>query len=299
MNCYLPEGMQLRPAAYTTEDLWRAIHQRTILQAMAVLCDEAHNLHVDLGCCHGVIPREEAALGITSGETRDIAILSRVGKPVCFHVSRFQPDGSALLSRREAQLEALDALFSRQRPGDIVPAVVTSLAPVGAFCDVGCGVSALLPLGDICVSHLQGPGDVLSENQSIFAAIRTLDPLTRRVTLTLKELLGTWQENAGRFARGQTVTGVVRSVKPYGAFIALAPNLAGLSEPTGDLRPGDAVSVYIKSIIPEKLKIKLCVIRKLGPAVPGAQPLQYTKNCGSLTSWRYGTQELAKVMTVF
>ena len=299
MNCYLPESMQARPAAYTTEDLWRATHQRTILQATAVLCDEAHDLHVELGCCRGVIPREEAALGITSGETRDIAILSRVGKPVCFHVTRFQPDGSVLLSRRSAQNEALDALLSQRRPGDIMPAVVTSLAPFGAFCDVGCGVPALLPLGDICVSHPQSPGDVLAENQAIFAAIRALDPAARRVSLSLKELLGTWQENADRFVRGQTVTGIVRSVKSYGAFIALTPNLAGLAEPTDGLQPGDAVSVYIKSIIPEKLKIKLCVIRNLGPAARGSQALQYTKICGSVTSWRYGTESNAKVMTIF
>ena len=299
MNCYLPETMQTRSAAYTTEDLWRAIHQRTILHAAAVLCDEAHDLHVDLGCCSGVIPREEAALGITSGETRDIAILSRVGKPVCFHVTRFLPDGRALLSRRSAQNEALDALLSQRRPGDIVPAVVTGLAPFGAFCDVGCGIPALLPLGDICVSRLQSPGDLLQENQSIFAVIRTLDPAARRVSLTLKELLGTWQENAARFARGQTVTGIMRSVKSYGVFVALAPNLSGLAEPTDGLQPGDAVSVYIKSILPEKLKIKLCVIRNLGPTVHGLQQLPYTKLCGSLTSWRYGTEDNAKVMTIF
>lgn len=299
MNCYLPEGMQPRQAAYTTDDLWHAIHQRTILQAPAILCDEAHRLHVELGCCRGVIEREEAALGISSGEARDIAILSRVGKPVCFHVLRFQPDGSVLLSRRSAQNEALDALLTQRRPGDIIPATVTSLAPFGAFCDVGCGVPALLPLGDICVSHLQHAGEVLHENQAIFAAIRTLDPARRRVNLTLKELLGTWQENADRFARGQTVTGIVRSIKSYGAFIALTPNLAGLAEPTDGLHPGDAVSVYIKSVQPEKLKIKLCVIQNLGPAAPGTQALHFTKTCGSITTFRYGTPEHARIMTVF
>ncbi len=52
----------------------------------------------------------------------------------------------------------------------------------------------------------------------------------------MRELLGTWQENAARFRAGQTVTGVVRTVTDYGAFIALTPNLCGLAEPDGRLR---------------------------------------------------------------
>lgn len=55
----------------------------------------------------GLIPREEGAVGIAEGSTRDIALSSRVSKPVCFVVKGFEPtaDGGrrALLSRREAQ----------------------------------------------------------------------------------------------------------------------------------------------------------------------------------------------------
>ena len=40
-----------------------------------------------------------------------------------------------------------------------------------------------------------------------------------RLVLSLRELLGTWQENAGRFAVGETVVGIVRSIEDYGVFI--------------------------------------------------------------------------------
>lgn len=298
MNCYLPEALHPQKS-YTTDDLWQAIRDRTILSAAATLCDEDHRLHVDLGCCEGVIARDQAALGIGGGGTRDIAILSRVGKRVSFHVKGFLPDGTAALSRREAQQEALEALFLQQRAGDVICAVVTSLAPFGAFCDVGCGVTALLPLRDLCLTQIASPSEMVSEGQQIFAAIRSLDPATRRITLTMKELLGTWEENAARFAAGQTVTGVVRSVKPYGLFISLTPNLSGLAEPVEGCSVGDAVSVYIKSIQPEKLKIKLCVIGKLHEAAPAVRALHYTQTCGSISRFRYGTQEHAKVMTIF
>ena len=78
--------------------------------------------------------------------------------------------------------------------------------------------------------------------------------------LTIRELLGTWEENAAGFTVGETVVGIVRSVEEYGTFIEIAPNLAGLAESCTDLVPGQAVSVYIKNILPEKMKIKLVIV---------------------------------------
>ena len=71
---------------------------------------------------------------------------------------------------------------------------------------------------------------------------------------------GTWQENAAQFSQGQTVSGVVRSIENYGVFVELAPNLAGLAEYRDGIEVGDVCAVYIKSIIPERMKIKLILI---------------------------------------
>ena len=241
MNQFLPEGLYPQPEGYTREDLLLAMQQRKILQAAAIKCDERHNLHVALGCCKGIIPRAEAARGILGGETRDIAILSRVGRPICFTVMGFAPDGTALLSRRSAQEAALEQIFRENRPGDILPAVVTGLAPFGAFCDIGCGASGLLGLRNLCVSRLTHPGDLLRVGQRLPVLIQSLDPARRRVALTLQELLGTWEENAARFRPGQSVPGVVCGKTDYGVFIALTPNLCGLAERDDTLEPGQPV----------------------------------------------------------
>ena len=105
----------------------------------------------------------------------------------------------------------------------------------------------------------------MTVGQSILAAVRTVEPENRRISLTHRELLGTWAQNAALFSVGETVRGVVRSIEPYGVFIELTPNLSGLSEPRADLRPGMAVSVYIKSILPQRMKVKLTVIDVLAP----------------------------------
>ena len=250
MHQFLPEGLHPQPEGYTKEELLLAMQQRKILQAPAIKCDERHDLHIALGCCAGVMPRAEAARGILGGETRDIAILSRVGRSVCFTVMGFAPDGTALLSRRSAQEAALEQIFREKRPGDILPAVVTGLAPFGAFCDIGCGAVGLLGLRNLCVSRLTHPRELLRVGQQLPVLIQSLDPVRRRVGLTLRELLGTWQENAARFRAGQTVTGIACGKTDYGVFIALTPNLCGLAERDDALEPGQPVCVYIKAIHP-------------------------------------------------
>ena len=297
MHQFLPEGLHPQPEGYTREELLLAMQQRKILQATAIKCDERHNLHVTLGCCKGFIPRAEAARGILGGQTRDIAILSRVGKPVCFTVMDFAPDGTALLSRRSAQEAALEQIFREKRPGDILPAVVTGLAPFGAFCDIGCGAVGLLGLRNICVSRLTHPRELLRVGQRLPVLLQSFDRAQRRVGLTLRELLGTWAENASRFRAGQTVPGIVRAKTEYGVFIALTPNLCGLAERDDTLEPGQPVCVYIRAIHPETLKLKLTVLHRLNALPP--QPLCFTKTDGQLDVWRYGSRENAKIVTVF
>lgn len=73
----------------------------------------------------------------------------------------------------------------------------------------------------------------------MLCAIKNRDP-QGRIVLTLRELLGTWSENAACFAPGETVVGIVRSVEDYGVFIEIAPNLGRgcRSRPQSASRPG-------------------------------------------------------------
>ena len=81
--------------------------------------------------------------------------------------------------------------------------------------------------------------------------------------------------------------GVARSVEPYGVFVELTPNLAGLAERCERVREGDGVSVYIKSILPEKMKVKLALVDAFFPEEPIRTPLQYTKTSGHISHFLY------------
>ena len=298
MQKYLPEAVQAGSGGLTAELLRAACEENLVLQAPAAVCTEDGDLLVDLGFATGRIPKEETAIGIRDGTVKPIAVLSRVGKPVSFRVTGME-NGQYTLSRRMAQEDARRYLFRTKTPGDIIRAVITSLAPFGAFCDVGCGLTALMGIETISVSRISHSRDRFREDQPVYAVIKDLDRELGRISLSHRELLGTWEENAARFRAGQTVVGIVRSVQSYGAFVELAPNLSGLAEPNDDLRQGDLVSVYIKAIVPERLKIKLVALRRLEPGSLPAKPLPYFITEGHLDIWRYGTEDDPKAVTVF
>ena len=301
-NAFLPEGRLLNTPdnhSYcgTIAGLMLAMDSHMILEGTALSCDASRNLSVKLGDFTGIIPRAEAALGIADGSTREIAILSRVGKPVSFLVTELAPlpygGVHITLSRRKAQELALDHALETLTPGDIIPATVTHLEPFGAFVDIGCGVPSMIGIENSSVSRLPHPDQRFFLGQEIFAAVLGIDRDKNRVLLTHKELLGTWLENVNLFSPGMTVPGYVRGVKEYGLFIELAPNLSGLAEVRPGYKEGDRVSVYIKAILPQQMKLKLLLIDHL-PAENGPPAFTYFIKSGKVNRWHYAPPESQK-----
>lgn len=293
MTEYLPEGSRLhtadnQAALRSVSALAEAMRKKKILEARAVVCDSSHNLIVELPCMQGIIPREEGAKGINDGSTRDIALIARAGKPVCFRVMRIEHDESgkprAILSRRCVQEECWDNYLSRLSAGDIIPVRITHMERFGCFVDAGCGIPSLIPIDAISVSRINHPSDRFRTGQNIRAVVSGFD--SGKLCLSHKELLGTWEENASRFSVGETVAGMIRSVEPYGVFIELAPNLAGLAEPQDQVRAGQCASVYIKALIPEKMKVKLVIVDVFEPDTPPA-PVEYFVDSDHISRWKY------------
>lgn len=300
MKDYNPEGTVINSEEnkkYMQSALYLSAAQATqaILEAVVIMCDSEHNLIVDLGIMRGIIPREEGAIGIAEGSTRDIALISRVGKPVSFVITDIKEgaDGKkyALLSRKIAQRKCLNYILTQKRAGDIINAKITHLESFGAFCDIGCGNIALLPIDAISVSRISHPKDRFNVGDDIKAIIKNIDE-NNKITLSHKELLGTWKQNSAEFSQGQTISGVVRSVEEYGIFVELTPNLAGLAEPKEGVFEGQTASVYIKSIIPEKMKIKLIVIDSFD--APQEKSVKYFYDGEHITDFIYSPEECGK-----
>ena len=311
---YVPEGVILttsrnRDYTSTLQGLERAMETGAIIEGTAVLCDGDFNLHVDfpaLGGVKGIIPREEAVWSHDGEPAKDIAILTRVGKAVACKVTGIEEGEGEItkvyLSRRLAQAECIANYLEGLIPGDIIRAKVTHLESFGAFVDVGCGVPSLLSVDCVSVSRISHPRERLYNGQMIWCVVKSIDRETGRIFVSTRELLGTWEEHAALFSEGQTVRGIIRSIESYGIFVELTPNLAGLAEYRGDVRSGQTAAVYIKSIIPDKMKVKLIIIDTddQSESIPTLNYFITAKETSHIDSWRYSPHSSMRIIeTVF
>ena len=310
MNQYKPEGMLISTfenseLISSEKGLERALEKQIIIEAPATLCDQDFNLHVSLGGnIQGIIPRCEVQYP-SCEEVKDIAILTRVGKPVCFKIIGFAKNSygekTAILSRRAAQKECYENYIATLMPGDIIPSKITHMESFGAFVDIGCGIISLLSIDSISVSRISHPSARLNVGDKIFTVVKSIDE-RGRIYVSERELLGSWEENANLFTEGETVRGIVRSVESYGIFVELKPNLAGLAEYKDGVYVGQTAAVYIKSIIPEKMKIKLIIIDSHDAPI-FSEPLKYfidTEKVSHIDSWTYSPSSCKRVIeTVF
>jgi small subunit ribosomal protein S1 len=300
---YKPEGFYVgadgRESFYSQSTLEKALASGKILEAQATLCDSEFSLYVDLGSMKGKIPRSEAVYQPSGEEVKDIAVITRVGKTVAFKVLGFSVENGetvAILSRREAQKSCLENYLMTLCPGDVVDAKVTHLEPFGAFVDIGCGMISLLSIDCISVSRIAHPRDRFYTGMQIKVIIKNIDEETARIYVSHKELLGTWEEYVSKFEIGQTIAGVIRSVEPYGVFVELTPNLAGLAEYREGVFSGQRAAVYIKNIIPEKMKVKLVLVDAYSSSAPSDYRFEYFETKSHIDKFVYSPSVCDRVM---
>lgn len=304
MQKFMPEGSLINTQSNqkylsSIDHLEDAMKGSIILEEYAQLCTYSHELIISLPCIKAIMPREECAIGIKEGKTKDVAIISRVGKPVCFIVKGFEErDGEevAIVSRKSAQEKCMSEYINNLVPGQVIDAKVTHTEQFGCFVDIGCGIPSMIPIDSISVSRISHPNDRFDIGDNIKVVIKNQDD--DKVYVSHKELLGTWLENSALFKAGETVNGVVRSVESYGIFVELTPNLAGLAEPKPGVYVGQTASVYIKSINEDKMKIKLIIVDSYD-TVPTKEN-RYFIESGILDRWLYSPDGCKKqIETIF
>lgn len=306
LNKYLPEGSLIctsenKEYASSLQGLERARQEGKILEGVVNLCDsQTLAMRIDLYGIQGIIERDEALYG---SSIKDIAIITRVGKPVAFKVMQITKGKNgkplAILSRKEAQRECINNYLMDLLPGDIIPAKITHFEPFGAFLDVGCGVSSLMSIDSVSVSRISNPVERFDLRQELKVVVKSIDYDEKRLYVSTKELFGTWEENASKYKVGQTVSGIIRSIEDYGIFVELAPNLAGLAELRDGAMVGQGCAVYIKSIIPEKMKVKLVIIDTYDSEIVKNTSDYYfidTSKVSHMDYWKYSPNGAFKVI---
>lgn len=301
MQIYKPEGFERLAKQIEKKDVERAATTGEILSGYVVKCDQNLTLMVKIADdIEGEILFEDLEYSPYGDVSKPIAAISKVGKVVNFKVLSYTTEDGVMkakLSRKASMQEAFENFVDKLEPGEIVDAKITHIEKYGAFCDIACGLTYLLPIENFCVTRIDNAQDVLKGVNTIKAVVYGKNK-AGKIVLTHKELLGTWDEEAAKFEAGNVVIGTVRSVETYGVFIELTPNLSGLAEATDKVKVGDKVNILIKSIIPEKMKIKLNILDLDNGEFENDPRIKfkYTQTTGKIDRWKYSSDKADKLI---
>ena len=249
------------PEGWKSEDTEET---KDILQGIVKNCDKDYNLHVELkNGMHGIIPRQEIeAINVDEkGYPKENLCIGKVHKYVQFKLK--EKDGDKLIfSRKDVQQEVLNSVKTDLKVGDNIKGIVKNITPYGAFIDIGGGVVGLAYIEDLSVARIKTPYERLKIGQNVNIVVKSINRENGKISLSYKDTLGTWEENAQKFSVGMNVKGIIRETEKNknGIFIELTPNLVGMAEYKEGLKYGEKVDLYIKKIDYDKKKVKVVLL---------------------------------------
>ncbi len=161
--------------------------------------------------------------------------------------------GRAVLSRRRLlfkRQEAKRAEFLKTlEPGSTVTGKVKNILDFGVFVDLG-EVDGFVPREEVSWDRGKAPAEALEAGQEVELKILNVSPESGKITLSRRRLReNPWDTIDERYPPGQTVTGTVVAIEPYGAFIHIEEGITGMvhasdmSWASGNKKPEDFVKV--------------------------------------------------------
>ncbi|ACT01041.1 30S ribosomal protein S1 [Paenibacillus sp. JDR-2] len=174
--------------------------------------------------------------------------------------------------------DVLDAEFEQNKQhviaglqvGAQLEGTVQRLTPFGAFVDIG-GIDGLVHVSELSWQHVAHPKDVVSEGQQVTVKVLKVDPAAGKISLSIKAAQpGPWESAAGQFNVGDIVTGTVRRLVTFGAFVEIAPGVEGLvhisqiahrhiATPFEVLKEGQEVQAKVLDFNPAEKRVSLSI----------------------------------------
>ncbi|ALP38651.1 30S ribosomal protein S1 [Paenibacillus sp. IHB B 3084] len=171
----------------------------------------------------------------------------------------------------EAEFEANKLkVMAELKEGQEIVGTVQRLTQFGAFVDVG-GVDGLVHVSEIAWTHVDKPSDAVSEGEQVKVKVLKVDPEKGKISLSMKAAQpGPWESAAGQFNNGDVVTGVVKRLVNFGAFVEIAPGVEGLvhisqishkhiGTPQEVLEEGQEVKVKVLEMSPTEKRVSLSI----------------------------------------
>lgn len=174
----------------------------------------------------------------------------------------------------EAEKKKAEVLASLE-VGEERVGTVQRLTDFGAFVDIG-GVDGLVHVSEISWQHVAHPSDALKEGEQVKVKVLKVDQEQGKISLSIKETQeGPWEQAAKKFKAGDVVTGTVKRLASFGAFVELLPGVEGLvhisqishdriETPDEVLKEGQEVEVKVLDVKADQHRVSLS-IKELQP----------------------------------
>lgn len=128
----------------------------------------------------------------------------------------------------EEQNKEKAELLQSLEAGQVIKGTVQRITDFGAFIDIG-GVDGLVHISELAHTHVDKVSDVLTEGDEIDVEILSVDPDNERISLSYKNTLpGPWSGVEDRIKVDDQVTGTVKRIVSFGAFIEIEEGVEGL-----------------------------------------------------------------------
>lgn len=202
-------------------------------------------------------------------------LTSFVGQTVPVVITEIDPEQRRVIISRKQALEKEQQSFRGEKlqafeVGQITEGIVARLTGFGAFVDLG-GIDGLLHISEMSFARVNRPEDVVQPGDSVRVKILRIEPESGKISLSMKlEDANPWRSATNQFQVGQVITGVVKRIASFGAFVEVAPGIEGLvhisqlansriESPVEVVTPGDEVQVKILELKPEEERMSLSI----------------------------------------
>lgn len=199
-------------------------------------------------------------------------------------VTEANPDRRNLVVSRRAALERereekREELLASLEPGQIHEGIVRKIMDFGAFVDIG-GIDGLVHISQLGWGRVKHPSEVLTEGQTIKVKVLKIDPETKKIGFSYRDLLESpWENVGGKYPVNMPTKGIVSKIMDFGAFVELEPGIEGLvhiSElshkrvfRTSDVvSEGDEIDVVVLSFDTDAQRISLSMKAATAPPEP-------------------------------
>jgi len=223
---------------------------------------------IDLGGIDGLLHITDMSWGRVSHPSE----LFKVNDEIDVIVLKYDPSTERVsLGHKQLMNDPWSNVIERYPVGARMSGKVVSLTDYGAFVELEPGVEGLIHVSEMSWSkRVKHPSKILNVGDTVEAMVLGVDPGARRISLGLKQVESNpWHELSEKYPIGTTITGKVRNLTEFGAFVEVEEGIDGLihisdmswskrlKHPSEVLKKGDTVEAMVLNIDAENQRLSL------------------------------------------